>query len=108
MARRAPKIDKGLLTFGEPRRVRSAAHLSFIHEHGCCVCGTAPVQAHHLTFAQPRARGLKVSDAFTVPVCLGHHNAAHAAGDERVFWAWAGIDPLGVAERLWRASPGRC
>ena len=106
MAKR-PRIDKSALSFGEPRRVRSPAHLSFIHEHGCCACGAKPVQAHHLTFAQPRARGLKVSDEFTVPVCLEHHNAAHAEGDERLFWSWAGIDPLGVAARLWAQSPGR-
>lgn len=104
--RKGPRIDKSALTFGEPSRLRSAGHLSYVHEQVCCVCKATPIQAHHLTFAQPRARGLKVSDRFTVGVCLTHHLAAHAAGDERRFWASVGIDPLPIAEALWAASQG--
>lgn len=105
--RKGPRIDKSALTFGEPARLRSAGHLSYVHEQVCCVCKTTPIQAHHLTFAQPRARGSKVSDEFVVPLCLEHHNAAHAEGDERRFWAWVGIDALDVAQGLWATSQGK-
>jgi hypothetical protein len=48
---------------------------------------------------------LKVSDEYTVPLCNGHHDALHRAGDERAWWARHGIiDPLKFAARLWAAS----
>ena len=51
------------------------------------VCGRRPAQAHHVRFAQPRAMAMKVSDEFTVPLCVGHHDALHRVGDERAWWA---------------------
>lgn len=39
----------------------------------CLVCGRSPSHAHHLTFVQPKARGLKTSDEFVVPLCYLHH-----------------------------------
>ncbi len=48
---------------------------------------------------------MKVSDEYTVPLCSGHHDALHRAGDERAWWARHGIiDPLKFANRLWAAS----
>jgi len=38
------------------------------------ICAAA--QAHHLRFMQPRAMGSKVSDEWTVPLCVTHHRAA--------------------------------
>ena len=66
------KIDKSLLRFGAPRRIRNRAHLKYIAAQSCLICGRVPFDAHHLKFAQPRALGLKVSDEFTVLV-RGHH-----------------------------------
>jgi len=57
-------------------------------------------------YAQPRGLGLKVSDEFTVPLCAIHHTENHATGDERRWWQAHKIDPLPIAERLWRRSNG--
>jgi hypothetical protein len=55
---------------------------------------------------QPRALGRKVSDEFAVPLCRGHHRAAHRAGDELPWWKAAGIDPVKIARKLWKESRG--
>ena len=89
------------------RRVRDASHLAFVARHSCLICGRRPAQAHHVRFAQPRALGMKVSDEFTVPLCVGHHDAVHRTGDERAWWAARQIDPLAVAVQLWTSSDKR-
>ena len=95
----------GQLAFPKEQRVRDKAHLAFVANEPCLVCGRRPAQAHHIRFAQPRALGLKVSDEFTVPLCNGHHDSLHNTGDERAWWARHGIlDPLQMANRLWAAS----
>jgi hypothetical protein len=57
-----------------------------------------------LRFAQARALGRKVSDEFVVPLCRSHHRALHRVGNERGWWKTAGIDPLKVAQSLWRQT----
>ena len=86
------------------RRIRDADHLKFVARHPCIVCGRRPAQAHHVRFAQPTAMAMKVSDEYTVPLCVGHHDSVHRTGDERAWWAARNIDPLDVALRLWLAE----
>lgn len=106
----------------KPERHRCPAHLRFVAQQPCIACHLtwpAPdrarmlcvvvTQAHHLTHAQPKARGLKAGDQWTVPLCVPHHdpnsrNSVHFAGDERAWWSARGVDPLPIAERLWAAS----
>jgi DNA recombination protein Rad52 len=96
---------QGDLKLPKEKRIRSKDHLEFVARQPCLVCGRKPVHAHHVRFAQPRAMALKVSDEFTLPLCAGHHDALHRAGDERAWWARHGIkDPLEIAARLWAAS----
>ena len=85
-------------------RQRDKAHLIFVASHPCLVCQRTPCDAHHLRFSQPRALGRKVSDEFTVPLCREHHRALHRAGNERRWWADAGIAPLERAQDLWAES----
>ena len=95
----------GELLFPKDKRIRDKAHLAFVADQPCLVCGRRPAQAHHIRFAQPRALGLKVSDEFTVPLCNGHHDSLHQTGNERAWWARHGIlNPLMLADRLWAAS----
>ncbi len=102
------KIDKSALAIGEPRRIRSKAHLQFVATMPCVVCGLRPVQVHHLKMMQPRARGLKVGDQFTVPLCLGCHNEVEAAsGWEDLWWAFRHIDVKAAARNLWERGPGK-
>ncbi|WP_036043347.1 ERF family protein [Bradyrhizobium yuanmingense] len=97
--------EAGLAHPKEPPRKRSKAHLLFVRAQPCLVCRQMPCDAHHLTFAQPRALGRKVSDEFTVPLCRAHHEELHRHGNERAWWANLQIAPLPVAHELWAASP---
>jgi hypothetical protein len=83
-------------------RLRDKDHRKFVTTQPCLVCGRSPADAHHLRFAQPRALGLKVSDEFTVPVCRVHHRELHRQGDEAAWWQRIKIDPLPIANQLWR------
>lgn len=75
-------------------RYRSAAYLKAIRGQPCLYCG-APGEAHHLTFAEKRAMGLKNGDNWTVPVCRTHHMELHNSPmPERTWWALNGIDPI--------------
>jgi hypothetical protein len=102
----AKGIDKSILAVAAPRRYRNREHLRYVAQQACLVCGRKPSDPHHLGFTQPRALGRKVSDEFAVPLCRGHHRAVHRSGDERAWWQQAGIDPIKVAHRLWKATHG--
>jgi hypothetical protein len=102
----AKGIDKSILTLAAPRRYRNREHLRYVGQQACLICGRTPSDPHHLGFTQPRALGRKVSDEFAVPLCRGHHRAVHRSRDERAWWRQAGIDPLKVARRLWKATHG--
>jgi DNA recombination protein Rad52 len=95
-------IDKSALTLAEPKRIRSKEHLRFVARQPCLICGRTPSHAHHIRYAQSKGLGLKVSDEFTVPLCAIHHTQNHATGDERRWWERHKIDPLLVANALWR------
>ena len=97
-------IDKSVLAFPEPRRIRDKEHLRFVARQPCLVCGRTPSDAHHLRFAQLRALGRKVSDEYAVPLCRGHHRQLHQAGNELLFWETRGINALELAKTLWEQS----
>ena len=97
-------IDKSALAIPEPRRIRDKAHIGFVSQQPCLVCGRQPSDAHHLRFAQARALSRKVSDEFTVPLCRIHHREIHRAGNEAAWWTRAGIEPFRAAFALWRQT----
>jgi hypothetical protein len=101
-----PKIDKSTLALGELKRIRSKDHLRFVAQQPCVICGRTPAHAHHVRYAQPRGVALKVSDEFTVPLCAIHHSENHTTGDERQWWRERKIDPLIMAQELWKATTG--
>jgi hypothetical protein len=79
-------------------RLRSEDYLKHIRSKPCLVCG-GYAEAHHLTFAQHRAKSKKNGDQWTVPVCHPHHMELHNfAGGEKTWWACQGINPLKWAE----------
>jgi DNA recombination protein Rad52 len=94
-------IDKSRFAVPTTKRLRSKVHLRYVASQFCLICGGNPCHAHHLAFAQARGLSLKVSDEFTVPLCVIHHNALHSRGNERAFWRFHRIDPLPEAKRLW-------
>jgi Tfp pilus assembly major pilin PilA len=93
---RTQAIDKTVLAFPEPRRIRDREHVRFVAKRPCLVCGRVPCDPPHLRFAQSRALGRKVSDEFTVPLCRTHHREVHRCGDEAKWWVKAGIEPIGL------------
>jgi ERF superfamily len=94
-------VDKSVLSFPAPRRIRDRQHVKFVARQPCLVCGRRPADAHHLRSAQSSALGRKVSDEFTVPLCRGHHREVHHCGDEAAWWKMVGIDPNVTALALW-------
>ena len=98
------RIEKSALALSEPKRIRNREHLRFVASQPCLVCARMPSQAHHVRFAQPRALGRKVSDEFTVPLCATHHHELHMRGNEKDWWAEKQIEPLSIAEDLWKES----
>jgi hypothetical protein len=101
------KVDKSLLTFGEQKRIRSQEHLRFVASQPCLICGRSPSNAHHVRYAQSKGLSLKVSDEFTVPLCAIHHHHIHTTGKEREWWQERNIDPLKIADALWKKSHER-
>jgi hypothetical protein len=95
------KVDKGVLVFPEPRRIRDRDHIRHVVKQPCLICGRRPSDPHHLRFAQSRALGRKVSDEFTVPLCRGHHREVHRSRDEGGWWTKTGLDPMAAARALW-------
>ena len=95
------KINKSVLGFPEPRRIRDRDHIRHVMKQPCLICGRRPSDPHHLRSAQSRALGRKVSDEFTVPLCRGHHREVHRSGDEAAWWTKSGIDPTAAARALW-------
>jgi hypothetical protein len=91
-------------------RVRSKSHMAYVAAQPCIVCLWQYVQVHHLTCSpDPKARGLKAGDNWTLPLCNEHHLAGfpgslHDDGNERRWWAAHGIDPIAAAEQLWAES----
>ena len=98
------RIDKSLLVYSEPKRIRDHQHLKRVSTLPCFICGRRPAQAHHLTFTQPRAMGSKSSDEYVVPLCALHHRSLHDHGPEREWWTAKGVDPISTALELWQQS----
>jgi DNA recombination protein Rad52 len=94
-------IDKSALPIGAPVRRRDKEHRRYVASLPCLVCGQSPCQAHHISFAQPRALGRKVSDEWTVPLCVKHHDELHRFGNEKQWWHEQQINPIANAQELW-------
>jgi len=98
------RVDKSTLAVPAPRRHRNKAHLRYVAQQACLLCGRKPSDPHHLRHLQPRALGRKASDEFAVPLCRIHHRLVHRVGNEAVWWKDAGIDPAKAARKLWNDS----
>ena len=82
-------------------RFRSKKYIKSLHGKPCLVCGFAS-EAHHVTCAEPNAMGMKVGDNWCVPLCHAHHMELHNFGDERLWWAMQGVDPIEHATKLFK------
>jgi hypothetical protein len=91
-----------------PRR-HHEKHLRFVRERGCLICGSTPVDAHHIKFADARVCkpqssniGMKADDRFVLPLCPNHHMQAHKG--ERAFFALHHVDAVLIALALFSVS----
>jgi len=102
-----PALLEATLPHGYSRRIRDRNHLRFVANQLCLKCARWPSDSHHVTFAQPRAMGMKVSDQFVVPLCRLHHRDVHHARNELAWWRDLKIDPIEMANKLWQESHAR-
>lgn len=89
---------------------REPDYLELVRACPCLYCGVQPCgEAAHVRFANAlfgTASGLgkKPRDRLAVPLCADdHRNARHAQHkqNEEAFWIGIGIDPYGLAKRLY-------
>ena len=99
-----PDADLVERAFREKMSCLEVLNGSCVCAQPCLICGRRPSDAHHLRFGQPRALGRRVSDEFLVPLCRVHHRDLHRRGDEKKWWEAARMDPIEVAQRLWREA----
>jgi len=74
-------------------RSRNKKHMDKVRRNPCLICLSPYADAHHLTFSEPKALGMKVSDIYTVPLCRTHHSELHAFGSEILWWELQGVSP---------------
>jgi hypothetical protein len=55
----------------KPRRKQSRIHLALVAAMPCIVCGSRPVEVHHLRNGY--GMGQRASDLETIPLCPAHH-----------------------------------
>lgn len=85
----------------EVKRFRSSLYLKHIRQKPCLICGDQS-EAHHLTYAQPRAMAVKTGDQYAVPLCHRHHMELHDSNlPEKSWWSTKGILPKVWAENEW-------
>ena len=80
-------------------------YLDFIRSLPCAVSGRRPVEAAHLSTANPpmghygRGKGTKAPDRWALPLHPDLHREQHQ-GNELGFWARHGVDPHTLALSL--------
>lgn len=98
----------------DPRAEREGndeKHLRAIRKCPCCIpgCNVVGVDPHHLKCI-PGTRGtaLRAPDQFVVPLCRAHHDDVERIGsrNEVKWFSDRGIDPVNLADALWRAPRG--
>jgi len=103
------KPHRKLKATGREPRERDEAHLDAIRQCPCIRCGIDPAgEAAHLRLTAPgkpnAGIGSKPHDRYVLPLCREDHDEQHRIGEVK-FWKDVGIDPLVMAERLYRVSP---
>lgn len=90
--------------------VKDKPYLEWLHDLPCLVTRRMPVEAAHVSYAEPalgklgRAKGRKESDMWAVPLCREEHARQHSM-NEREYWRSVGINPCVVALALRAAYP---
>jgi hypothetical protein len=83
MAKRI-RLDKSVLAFSVPLRIRSEAHRRFVASLPCCICAAAPTQTAHIRSNGEGGMGLKPCDRLTIPLCPPCHFRQHHTSEAEV------------------------
>lgn len=89
---------QGELTLTKAKPVKRGTYLQWIRQLPCCVTGTRPVEAAHLSTARPelghfgRGKQQKASDRWTLPMSPDEHRRSHDIGEHK-YWFRQGVDP---------------
>lgn len=107
--KQAAPVRKKKLDMGRKPRERDEAHCEAIRQCPCVKCLIDPAgEAAHIRMTRAgkpiSGVGNKPDDKFTTSLCHEHHMEQHSIG-EISFWADIGIDPIRLAETLYRLSP---
>ena len=90
-------------------REHDKVHLAWIRTLPCVITGNRPVDPAHIRYADPiygkreTGKAEKPDDRWTVPLSRKKHDEQHS-GNERLFWARYGLDPLRIALALHACS----
>ena len=81
---------------------KDKGYLQWLHSVPCIVTGTLPVEAAHLSTANPeyghmgRGKGQKSNDRWALPLSPAEHRKQHHAG-EAMYWISCAINPYFAA-----------
>jgi len=81
------------------KHFHSPEHLAYVHSLPCLVCGTLPVDAHHV-----RSKGAGGTWRDLVPLCRIHHSEYHTAGHV-TFERRYDLDLVAIAARVADHTP---
>lgn len=94
----ALQIRKASAAPPKAKPVKRGSYLDFIRNLPCAVSGRSPVEAAHLSTANPplghygRAKGSKAPDRWALPLSPDAHRDQHRM-NELGFWRSNGVDP---------------
>ena len=77
---------------------KDSGYLAWLHSVPCIVTGTLPVEAAHLSTANPkyghmgRGKGQKAHDRWALPLSPEQHRRQHDVGENR-YWLFKDADP---------------
>ena len=96
------RVDKSTLAVPAPRRYRNKAHLRYVAQQPCLICGRKPSDpsCNRRPWVARRATSSRCRSAASII----------RVGNEAAWWKDAGIDPAKAARKLWndtRMDQGR-
>ena len=104
------RIDKSVLTFGEPCRIRDRSYCDSARGRSCMACGRqdSSVVLAHINIAGNFGRGLKASDDESVWLCGGCHAEQEADTDRADWFVRKVLIPLRkAAYQTWLMAKGQ-
>ena len=91
----------------EERPGMSEEHLALIRQLPCVSCLVLPAgEAHHLKCTGERGMSVRSTDRWALPHCHNCHMEIESRGakQEIAYYGSFGVDPLALAEALWKST----